>query len=1118
MSGVVDRHARQLAAANPAVSAWVTASAGTGKTHVLVDRILRLLLTGTPPSRILCLTFTKAAAAEMANRLSATLGRWSVFDDAALDADLRALTCEHPNAETRGRARRLFSETLEAPGGLALRTIHSFCESLIGRFPLESGVAPNFSVIDERTAAELVAEARVRVFRAAQGRDGGALRAALDRMATLTDEDRFDRLMTGLLRTGGQVSPEAVRRALGVAHGETNEAVHAEAVEGVDRAAIFAAARVLAEGSKTDRRRAELVSAWLDGDLDLDGYAAVFLTAENTPRKDLMTKALREMHPDVEQGLRREQERVAGLISRLKTLAIADASEAALVVGTALGGEFGTLKAARAVLDYDDLIRFARRLLVDPSAVSWVHYKLDGGIDHVLVDEAQDTSPDQWAVIAALTGEFFAGEGARDDVPRTVFVVGDEKQSIYSFQGADLEAFRRVHGEFRERATDAGRPWRDVGLELSFRSTPPVLETVDAVFSGLPAADGVVDPDAMPLRHDVSRSRDAGRVEIWPLVEPIEVEDDDPWDSPLDRPSPGEPDLRLAGRVAAEIRAWLDNGDLLPSAGRPIAPGDIMILVQRRGPFYAHMVRALKQHDIAVAGADRMVLTEQMAVMDLVALGRFLLLPEDDLSLAEVLKSPLIGFDDDDLFALAYDRGDASLWQTLRRRSGERADFGKAAGRLRDWLGRADFQPPYDFLTRLLGPDGGRQAMLARLGPDADDAIDEFLSLALLYEREHTPSWQGFLSWVAATETEVKRDLEQVKDAVRVMTVHGAKGLQAEIVILPDTIRTPGGTRDSGLFWAEDPGGGRDVPVWVPAADMDAPVTSALRQAARTQRMREYRRLLYVAMTRARERLYICGWRTRRAPADRNWCDAVTAAVRPLATTVGDGVLRIDRPQDRETSPPDAREDTPTERLPDWATCPPEPEPEPPQPLAPSRPEGEDPPVTSPVAPDTAIRFRRSRLVHRLLQSLPDMPPEQRPAAARAWLAKPAHGLTAKAQAEIAAEVMAVIEDPSHRALFGPGSLAEVPIAGVLAGRAISARIDRLSVTDDSIWIVDFKTDRDPPDTADTVPPVYAAQMAAYRAVVEQIFPDRAVRCMLLWTAGPALVSLEDSILDRYAP
>ena len=1118
MSGAVQRHPRQLAAADPGVSAWVTASAGTGKTHVLVDRILRLLLAGTPPSRILCLTFTKAAAAEMANRLSATLGRWSVLGDAALDAKLHALTSENPDAEVRARARRLFARTLEAPGGLALRTIHSFCESLLGRFPLESGVTPNFAVIDERTAAEFVAEARTRVFRAAQGRDGGALRDALDRLATLTDEDRFDRLMTGLLRAREPIAPAAVRRALELSPGDTPETVCSEAWDGTDRSAMTAAARVLAEGKDSDRKNARFISAWLDGTAHLDAYVKAFLTAKNEPRKEVMTKALRDAHPGAEENLRREQQRVAMLINRLSALAIAEASEAALTVGAALGREYEALKADHAVLDYDDLIGFARRLLADPSAVSWVHYKLDGGIDHVLVDEAQDTSPDQWAVIAALTGEFFAGEGAREDVPRTVFVVGDEKQSIYSFQGADLEAFRRVHAAFRERASDAGRPWQDVGLELSFRSTPPVLEAVDAVFGRLPATDGIVDLETAPLHHESFRNRDAGRVEVWPLIEPVDAEDDDPWDSPLDRPSPGEADFRLADRVAAEVRGWLDGGEPLPSAGRPIEPGDIMILVQRRGPFYAHMVRALKRRDIAVAGADRMVLTEQMAVMDLMALGRFLLLPEDDLSLAEVLKSPLIGFDDDDLFALAHNRGEASLWRTLGRRSGERPDFGTAAERLREWLRRVDYQPPYDFLTRLLGPDGGRRAMLARLGPDANDAIDEFLSLALLYEREHTPSWQGFLSWVAATETEVKRDLEQVKDAVRVMTVHGAKGLQAEIVILPDTVRTPGGGQESGLFWAEDRGGGPEVPLWVPATDMDAPATAALRQAAQSGRMREYRRLLYVAMTRARERLYVCGWRTRNAPGQGNWYDTVTDALRPVAAAVEEGLLRIDRRQEREIAPPSARDDTPTETVPDWARRPPDREPEPPQPLAPSRPEGEDPPVSSPVGPDAGDRFRRGRLVHRLLQSLPDLPPGRRAEAARAWLAMPAHGLGAEAQADIAAEVMSVVEHPAHEALFGAGSLAEVPIAGVVAGRAVSARIDRLVVTDDAVAIVDFKADREPPEDGDSIPPVYLAQMAAYRAVVRQIYPDRPVRCALLWTAGPALITLEDSILDRYAP
>ena len=1127
MTAPVRRHAQQTLASDPTRSAWVTANAGTGKTHVLVDRILRLLLAGTRPAGVLCLTFTKAAAAEMAGRLSEVLGQWSVLAEADLDDHLRALTGAAPDAETRRRARHLLAETLETPGGLNLRTIHSFCESLLGRFPLESGVAPHFSVIDERTAAELMAEARNRLFRRALGHGGDALRQALDRVAVLADETRFDALMADLARqrgrlaqalerAGGIAGLRAVARAtLGLAPDDTADGIAAEARTGTDTDTLCRARDVLLGGKKTDRQRAADIAAWLDGGA-FDAYALAFQTKDHQRRQDLATTGLREAYPELEDVLRSEQDRVFDLARRLRALDVADAGDAITTLGAALVEDYAVLKGERAVLDYDDLIGFARHLMAGHGGASWVHYKLDGGIDHVLVDEAQDTSLDQWAVIQALTAEFFAGEGARA-AARTVFVVGDEKQSIFSFQGADLETFRAVHASLRRRveAIDP-RLWRDVELALSFRSTGPVLDTVDAVFGRSPARDGVIDPEAR-LDHKLHRAGEAGRVELWPLVEPDERADEDPWDAPLDRPSPASAERRLADRIAERIGAWLKDGEPLPAAGRPIEPADVMILGQRRGPFYQHMVRALKQRGIPVAGADRMVLTEQIAVMDLIALARFLLLPDDDLSLAEVLKSPLMGWDDEDLFAVAHDR-DGTLWQAVQRHPGDRA--AEARRHLAAWLSRADHEPPYDFLARLLGPDGGRRAFLDRLGDDAGDTIDEFLNLALLHEREHVPSWQGFLAWVAAAATEVKRDLEQVRDAVRVMTVHGAKGLQANIVVLPDTVRVPPAA-GTGLFW--DHGDrGFDVPLWVPNKEMDVDATAALRAARKASRLREYRRLLYVAMTRARERLYVCGWQTRKNPAEGNWHDAVAPVLAdlgaPAALPWGGQALRLDRPQEKEVGPePAAPRPTPLP-LPAWAREPAPAEPEPPRPLAPSRPADDEPPVRSPVGDDGGDRFRRGRLIHRLLQMLPELPAADRAAAAAAVLARPVHGLDTDAQAAIAAEVLGVIGHPDLVDLFGPDSLAEAPLAGAVNGTVVSARVDRLVVGAQTVTVIDYKTDRTPPDAAEDVPRAYLRQMAAYRALLARVFPGRTVRCLLLWTAGPTVTSLPDTLLEAHAP
>ena len=1117
--------AEQDRAANPGVSAWVGASAGTGKTHMLTNRVLRLLLAEARPQGILCLTFTKAAAAEMANRVNANLAEWATAPADRLYKALADLEGVPPNEARIAKARRLFAEVLDVPGGLRIETIHAFCQSLMSRFPLETGIAPHSQVLDDHSAAELMQEATNAVLVAAQSGRDPALREALDFVSAHISDMKFTELLRMLSGRPDALNATndhgAIFGLLGLDRDASAHAIVAAACED-DAFAVSdlrRAADVLSRGSKGDQDRGAAMAMWLEADIDgrvagIIPYLNVYLTATSgfsEPRKTLVTKPVATASPATLSTLAEEADRLIGVAYHMKAARAAHASRALATLGRALTSAYRRMKRQRAVLDYDDLIAKARALVTGNA--SWVLYKLDEGLDHILVDEAQDTNPDQWAVIAALAGEFFTGQGARD-TNRTLFAVGDAKQSIYSFQRAEPAQFEEMRQIFERQVRQVEKTFHSGALTLSFRSTEAVLKLVDTVFEKDEAKIGLVfrEQEAR-IAHEAHRKSVPGLVELWPTEVPQAVEAPENWEPPVSRRDIKPPDTLLAERIAQQIGHWLDSRETLESKGRPIRPDDILILVRRRNDFFTAMVRALKRAGVPVAGVDRMVLTDQLAVMDLLALGRFVLMPEDDLTLAVVLKSPLVGLSEDDLFRLAHGR-DGRLWRALAASKTDPV-FSPAWTFLSDCLARADFTPPYEFYAGVLDT-GRRRAMLARLGPDALDPMDEFLALALDYERNHPPSLQGFIHWVEAAETEVKRELEQGKGEVRVMTVHGAKGLQAPIVFLPDTCGIPNEGRD--IYWLENPPG-PPVLAWPMHKDNAVGAIADAKDSVKRKRDEEYNRQLYVALTRAGDRLYIGGYETARGRTANCWYDLVADAFDRLeaeetADFAGNPVRRFRMGGDKvEAEKPSAR-DRLAVAAPAWLTAPPPPEPAPVRPLAPSRPSLPEMPVRSPMEAGDRERFLRGTLLHRLLQWLPDMDPAVRREAALRFLRQPGHGLDDITIARWAAEVMSILEDPDCAALFGPGSAAEVPVTGLLGNLAISGQIDRLAVTDAEIVIVDYKTNRPPPTRAEDVPPLYLRQMAAYRDLLRIIYPGRPVRCALLWTDGPTLMTLPDRLLD----
>lgn len=1113
---------RQALASDPGRSAWVSANAGSGKTYVLVQRVVRLLLAGADPSRVLCLTYTKAAAANMQNKVVERLRRWATAPDAALAAEIAGLDGRAPDARRLAQARKLFARALETPGGLKIYTIHAFCGRLLHQFPFEANVSAGFAELDDRDQAELKAQARASVLAKAAQAPHSAIGEALAYLAARFAEPAIygaldaavakrDALLA-LTRRADIADAAGVAQELRVAFElgahETEAALDASILGGGIPASEWPAfAAELRLGSTTDAKLGDAFAAAAAARNEADArgaYLSVFLTDKGQPRaaSRFVTAKTRKDKPGLAAALDAEMARIAVLVPKLKAAATIARTEALTTLALQAIDAYEAAKSAGGLLDYDDLIAKARDLLARTES-AWVLYKLDGGLDHILVDEAQDTSPEQWEIIRLLTQDFLAGEGARSNADRTVFAVGDEKQSIFGFQGAAPAEFGAARRRYDAAHRDAQMIFEDVRLIESFRSTAAVLAGVDAVFARPEAHRGLVAEEDIGTLHLPTRATAPGSVELWPIMTAeAGTYAEEAWDAPFDRVNPRSAVVRLAEKIAAEIkRAHEEDG----------APyGEVLVLVRQRKALFEAILRALKAKGVPVAGADRLIVGEHIAVMDLLALARALVTPDDDLSLACALKSPLFGLDDEDLMAIAPERT-GRLGNAL---AGGPPRAAAAAQKLAGFEREARARTPFGFFAHVLTQAGARKAFRARLGHEVDDPLDAFLDLAQQFSREHPPTLAGFLRWMAAAPAEIKRDLDVSSGEVRVMTVHGAKGLEAGLVVLADTCGGATGGRGATLLMLPRPRPGEPaaaIPVWAGRKDDDPPALAAARAESALRAEAEHRRLLYVAMTRAADRLIVCGHETARQRPDGAWYDLVREGL-SLAAGVEQSedeagvTLRL---RSGEPSLPLHAPD-PVERVaepaPDWLKQQAPSEAAPGPPLSPSAlvaEDGESRPRIA-VAAAEAARLRGS-LLHRLLKALPEVPPEKRAEIAGRIVAGAGRTLDPETREEIVGAALAVLADIRFAEVFAPGGRGEVPIVGALKdGRPVSGRIDRLAVTESEILVVDYKTDRAPPPP-EAIRESYAAQLNAYGELVAAIWPERRVRLAILWTAGPRL-------------
>ena len=1100
-----DATQRQVEAADPKASTWLSANAGSGKTRVLTDRVARLLLEDVSPQNILCLTYTKAAATEMQNRLFKRLGEWAMMPDAELRKALADLgvTRAIDGAQLRP-ARTLFARAIETPGGLKIQTIHSFCAGVLRRFPLEAQVSPQFREMEDREAQLLRAEV---VDALLLGDDADAVRGMLAHFTGSDLADLTKEITHHRDRFISEPDPEKLLAIFNLPPTATREDALSLAFGPDDAALADSIAEAFQSESPTYQefaRRLGLLNYTDPGWSDFNVLVSLFLYADgvtskssNFPQRN-HKRAVASLAPIADE-LHAWMDRVAAAKQLLMSIGSFERTTALCNFATRFVPAYEARKLALGALDFDDLIRKTETLLTNRDLAAWVLFRLDGGIDHILVDEAQDTSPTQWAVIRQLTQEFAAGEGARADRGRTVFVVGDKKQSIYSFQGADPDTFDEMRSYFEGAQQAIDQKLQVTSLDHSFRSAQAILSVVDACFTGDRAAG--MDQD---LTHIAFKEAMPGRVDLWPVIDKAETEDDRIWYQPVDQPSATDHNVVMAERIAAQIK-WMITNETIPEENgntgtyhrRRIRAGDFLILVQRRSTLFAEIIRACKQADLPIAGADRLRIGAELAVKDLAALLSFLALPEDDLSLAAALRSPLFGWSEQDLFTLSHHRAEgASLWEAMRA-----TDHPETDAIIADLRSKADFLRPYDLLERILIRHGGRQKLLARLGPEAEDGIDALLAQALAYESARVPSLTGFLSWMETDDVEIKRQMESKGDRIRVMTVHGAKGLEAPIVILPETAKRKREYKAEIL-----PAG--DQIIWKPRASESSGVVDQFREEMLVKQDQERMRLLYVAMTRA-EKWLIVGAAGDVGDGDESWYKVVAdgmaqrgpydapsgdLTVTRVSSGDWDGLpLQETEEEEEPTVEPPAFSDVTT---PDRSKT-----------ISPSDLGAAKVLTGETDETDTEAAKARGTLIHLLLEHLP-----LAPAAGRQAL-----GLQmAEGDAATVAMVCDLLEHPKLQWLWTEDALTEVDVTAEIEGLGrIHGAIDRLIINAEGVTAVDYKSNRLVPSTPDAVPDGLLRQMAVYDAALTQIFPDLPVSVAILWTETAELMRLPKSLLHE---
>lgn len=1171
------------------VSAWVSASAGSGKTKVLIDRILRLLLSGAKADSILCLTYTNTATAEMKNRINEKLLEWVFLSDEELSDKISKLTGQFPNKDTLNSTRRLFAYITDDAQALRIQTIHSFCQDILKKFPLESGIEPNFKIAEDTEIEKLINEARMRLFNDDTQHEEHDVVKAIEKIALQVNDETLTKLLKSALgedrnKFSYMFSNFSLSDIIGYIYGKLsvlptdNEELLMDLFVSDDcfnRRDLSSLCDIVEElGTATEQKLWSKTKTWIDSSAEdrkkkIHEHISCFLTDKGQARAKLLTKKPREAHAWADSVARAECDRILDFTQKLKGLKVAELTKSLVTIVHEILDIYAEIKRHRGLMDYNDLITKTYELLQKQDFRDWVRLKLDGSIDHILVDEAQDTSPYQWEIFNALREEFFVGEGSKEDINRTIFVVGDEKQSIYSFQGAVPQMFSEV---YRDCQNDAGfDKLKAVPLNYSFRSLDAVLKVTDAVFSNPQYKNAIAKMEGVEIKHTPIRNAGTGRVEIWPLIPKVDEtikNNNGGWELDFENKQSHDNKTILAKIIAKKIKEWEKDKKWIYAKGREFKYQDVMILIRSRtGGIVDSLTRELQKEGIAVSSNDSIELNKHLVVKDLLGLIQFILLPSDNLNLACILKSPIFNFSENELMDVAMNRDKDSketLWDYINRVI-QNPDIAKNTFRfckldklketqnyLLELIEFSKTHKPFEVLEYVLEQKEGRAEIINRMGKHTNEIIDKFLQFTINFEINNTPTLQNFLHFTETTHVKIKSEADSKLNEVRIMTTHSAKGLQAPIVFLVETTKDPFSKADSGkILWKkhreDDEGDFLHIPFWSGVSENDTTSTKETKEKNKKAAYEEYLRLLYVAMTRAEDELYVCGWENKGNSKDKdknskkkssnksseypNWYDVTKAGILKLDNvkehyvnlyTYVDSLElseeqkekfkgtayvyesgddnRITKEESKELISIYKNKEYNEQKTQDTSKI--EFDEQFKEILNPSEYFKEKKKNQSPIDKNKSIIF--GNIVHKLLEILPNIEKNLYTHFIDKYLENTVSendNLTNLERQKIKEQVINILTSEDYQVFFGKNSKAEVPIVCETDDNTVSGIIDRLAFDEatKTIYIIDYKTSSYIPKKG-YIPKQYRHQLNMYKQAIEKIYSDYSTRCGILWT------------------
>ncbi len=1071
----------QQQASNPKNSAWVFASAGSGKTKILTDRVLRLLLNGVLPHKILCLTFTKVAATEMQNRINKELASWVLLDDDELRNKLSNLSGKSPSEKNLTEARSLFLKILDSESKIKIQTIHSFCQSIIKIFPFEAKITPNFEILESNNEKILLKEAQKDVIRKA--RNNEFYENLIEEISIKINDESFLEIISDLLSKKEEILflkesffgienlIDEIFKNFAIPQNEDEDKIFEQFIEKINKKEVLNLATSLenSSSSKNIDISQKIQKFFSNQKTDnFHNYKLAFFTKEDSPRKIYGSEAKDERLLKI---IDEQKALIINFNEKLNSLRICNDTAIILRFIDQILESYSNKKKQDSFLDYNDLIVETNKLLMNPDFSNWVKMKMDGSFDHILVDESQDTNHQQWNIIKALSEDFFSGIGAGDD-NRSIFIVGDEKQSIYSFQGAEANISKEIYSYFYEASNEK---LQKIELNNSFRSGSEVLNLVDKVFSDQKRKDAISKTSEFKNHNPIRNTK--GKVEVWPQIVPEKKEKkEQSYEWKFDFLESNEEQKEqeiLAEAIAKKIANGVNKKIKLENRQESLKFGDFMILLRNRtNGFDKSLAKYFNKYNIAFSSQSRVKFGENLLILDLLSSAKFALLTEDDLNLACLLKSPIFNLTEADLLNICLFKNDnkTSIYQSLDKLD----KYKNVKEKLDKIITKSKTLDCFEFFYSLLNKENHQKDFLAYFGNENLEIIEKFLSFVRDFSKNNSPSLQKLIEFIDNLNPELSLSSED-RNKVKITTIHSAKGLQAPIVIMPDcsyNFNQLLGAKEK-ISWVDF--GNFNLPIWCNKKSQENSIIKSHKEKRIKEAKDEYLRLLYVALTRAEDELYIAGFGNSKDP--ECWYEVVKNSAPELSQPLPEADIVINELKE------ESFKEIKLEQLK----------------TAPKEFFEEDD-----VEDQINISKIKGKLIHKILEIFGKSGSQN-----KEWLFKIAKNLIHEKEildeslkSDLLKSIKNFLDSKVFDEIFSNNIKCEIDIAS----NNKLYRIDALIEKDEEVLIIDYKSDEEKPDK---IPNQYQEQLLNYKSALEKIYPKKPVRCAILWIKSMEMQFLE---------